>query len=170
MLQVCILGAHDGIIRPEKKLCLTLLGGADFKRATVARQVLADRQRSNEGKERPVQLFITILGGVDIKVPTLAEEFLDLRQLLDSRSLTMDDWDRALADLGRSDVTIASFTLLGGFSECALPSEDEEIEGIAVQRHLGNISESAGDILKYGIGQRDSERRATLRRAVTIEA
>ena len=62
MLQVCILGGHDGIIRPEKKLCLTVLGGADFKRATIARQILTDRQRASEGAERPVQMFITILG------------------------------------------------------------------------------------------------------------
>ena len=150
MFQICILGGHDGIIRPEEKFVLTLMGGCDFKRSTIGRQILAERQQRKEGRPRPKQFFLTILGGVDIKVPTLAEEFLDLRQLLDSGEITMDDWDRATADLGRSDVTIGSFTLMGGFSECELPSEEEEVESLAVQRHLGNIPNSAGDLLTYG--------------------
>ena len=64
---------------------------------------------------------------------------------------------------------IRPFTLMGGFSEMVLPSEEEEIEGLAVQRHLGNISDSAGEVLQYGIGRKDVERRATLRRALAAE-
>ncbi len=171
MIQVCILGGHDGLIRPEKKIYLTLFGGCDLKRQTVARQILARRQQERDGQKHPPrQFFLTICGGVDIICPTLAEEFLDLRQMMDAAALSMHEWDRAMVDLSQTDVTIASFTLMGGLSECELPPESDEIESLALQRHLGNISESAGQVLQYGIGQRDGERRATIRRAILTEA
>ncbi len=171
MIQVCIMGGHEGLIRPEKKVYLTLFGRCDLKRPTVARQILARRRQERDGATHPPRLFfLTICGDVDINYPTLAEEFLDLRQMLDAGALSMDDWDRAMADLGQSDVTVASFTLMGAMSECELPSENDEIESLALQRHLGNISDSAGQILQYGIGQADAERRATIRRAIVAEA
>ena len=171
MVQFCIMGGYEGRVRPERKVYVTLMGGCDLKRATVARQILAERLQAREGKPHPPrQFFLTIMGGVNIKCPTLAEEFIDLREMMNSGNLSMDDWDRAMADLGRSDVSIASFTLMGGFSENVLPSENEEIESLAVQRHLGTISDGAGQVLQFGVGQRDAERRATLRRAVLADA
>ena len=106
------------------------------------------------------------MGATEINAPTLAEEFIDLQELLRSGELRMDDWERHAADAGRSDVSISSFTLMAGFSECELPSENEEVDSLALHRHLGNIPESAGAVLQHGIGQRGAERRATLRRAV----
>ena len=171
MIQFCIMGGYEGLIRPERKLYFTFMGGADLCRPTVARQILAQRQNAAKGLPKaPWQYFITIMGGVDIQSPTLAEEFIDLREMIQSRALTMADWDQAMADLTSTDVSVGSFTLMGGFSENSLPSEDQEIEGLAVQRHMGNISDRATEVLQYGIGQRNSERRATLRRAVLAEA
>jgi hypothetical protein len=170
MIQFCIMGGYEGVIRPEKKIYITLMGGCELKRCTVARQILTQRQRESEpGRRSGRQFFLTIMGGTEITCPTLAEEFIDLREMVSSGALTMSDWDRVMADLGRAEVTHASFTLMGGFSENELPSEEQEIESLAVQRHLGNISESAGEVLQYGIGQRDAERRATLRRAILTE-
>jgi hypothetical protein len=137
----------------------------------VARQILTRRQREREGKPAGSRhFFLTICGGAVIQCPTLAEEFLDLRQLISSGALSMDDWDQAIADLGRSDTSVASFTLMGAFSESELPSDEKEIESLALQRHLGNISTPAGQVLQYAVGQRDAERRATLRRAILAEA
>ena len=61
-------------------------------------------------------------------------------------------------------------TLFGGLDEGGLPSEEQEIDSLAVQRHLGNIPESASQVLQYGIGQGGSERTATLRRAILATA
>lgn len=170
MFHVTIMSGYEGIIRPERKIYFTLMGGAEFKRATVARQLLARRQQQQEGLSKPPkQFFLTICGGVEIQVPTLAEEFLDLSELIRSNVLSLDNWDRAIAELG-NDVSISSFTLMGGMEECTLPSESAEIDALALQRHMGNISESASQVLQYGIGQRDAERRATVRRAVLAEA
>jgi len=171
MIQFCILGGYDGRIRPEPKIYVTFMGGCDLKRETVARQILTQRLHEREGKPRPPrQFFLTIMGGVDITCPTLAEEFIDLREMIKSGALSMADWDRVMADLGRSDVSISSFTLMGGFSANELPTEEQEIESLAVQRHLGTISDSAGQVLQFGVGREGAERRATLRQAILADA
>jgi len=171
MIQFCIMSGYEGRVRPEPKIYVTFMGGCSLKRETVARQILTQRLHEREGKTHPPrQFFLTVMGGVDITCPTLAEEFIDLREMINSRTLSMDDWDRAMADLGRSDVSISSFTLMGGFSENELPTEEQEIESLAVQRHLGTISDSAGQVLQFGVGQRDAERRATLRQAILADA
>ena len=167
MIQFCIMGGQESKIRPEPKIYVTLMGGCDLKRETVARRILAQRQRHREGKDAPPrQFFLTLMGGTVISCPTLVEEFLDLQQLIRAGELSLADWDRALADLGRLDVSIASFTLMGAFSECELPSETKEIDSLALQRHLGNISADAGEVLQHGIGQRDAERHVVIRRAL----
>ena len=171
MIQFCILSGYEGRVRPEPKIYVTFMGGCSLRRETVARQILTQRLHEREGKTHPPrQFFLTVMGGVDITCPTLAEEFIDLREMINSRTLSMDDWDRAMADLGRSDVSISSFTLMGGFSENELPTEEQEIESLAVQRHLGTISDSAGQVLQFGVGQRDAERRAILRQAILADA
>src|SRR3990172_5127960 len=132
MIQFCIMGGYEGLIRPEKKIYVTLMGGCDLKRSTVARQILNQRRQDADGSHHPRrQFFLTIMGGVDITCPTLAEEFIDLREMVNSGALSMSDWDRAMADLGRSEASYASFTLMGGFSENELPSEEQEIESLA---------------------------------------
>jgi hypothetical protein len=170
MIQFCIMGGYEGLIRPEKKVYITLMGGSDLKRPTVARQILSLRRHESEGPSKPRrQFFLTVMGATEIHSPTLAEEFIDLREMVQSGALSMSDWDRAMGELSRTEASYASFTLMGGFSENELPSDEQEIESLAVQRHLGNISEDAGQVLQFGIGQRDAERRATLRRAILAE-
>ncbi len=172
MIQVTIFAGHDGRLRFDKWFYLTLFGGCDITRPTLARQFLMQRQAQQQG--RPVYqrkpFFLTIFGGVSIKSPTLAEEFIDLREMVSSGMLTLEEWDRSLALLDQAAGGIASFTLFGGFDECELPSEDEEVDSLAVQRHLGNISDSASQALRYGIGQHGAERSATVRRAVLTPA
>jgi len=171
MIHVTIFGGHDGRLQPNKRFYLTLFAGCDLVRPTIARQLLAQRQAQRD--HRPTKnkaFFLTLFGGVDIKSPTLAEEFMDLREMISSGLLAMEDWDRSMAELGRNEDMIASFTMFGGLGECELPSEDEEIESLALQRHLGNISDSAGDVLQYGIGQHGGERTAIVRRAILATA
>ena len=171
MIQVTIFAGHEGRLRYDKWFYLTLFAGCDLVRPTVARQLLMRRHAEQEGRvamRKP--FFLTIFGGVDIKSPTLAEEFIDLREMVHGGALDMDDWERAMADLGRADAGIASFTIFGGFDECGLPRETEEIDSLAVQCHVGNISDSARQVLQLGIGQRDGERRAVVRRAILANA
>ena len=171
MVQVCIMSAHEGRMKPEKKFYLTIMAGQELVRPTLARQLLSwrNQQRDPEaGMQR--QYFLTVMGSVEIKCPTIAEEFIDLREMIASNALNMEDWDRAMTDLSRGDLFVASFTLMGSFEENTLPTEAEEIEALAMQRHLGNIPERASQVLQLGIGQRETERRSTLRRAMLVEA
>jgi len=171
MVHVTIFAGHEGRLQPSKRFYLTLFGGCDLVRPTVARQILAQQQAEHDprlAEHKP--FFLTIFGGVDIKSPTLAEEFLDLREMMDAGLLRAEDWDRSVARLGQADGAIGSMTIFGGFDESELPSEDEEIDSLAVQRHLGNIPENAGEVLQYGIGQRGAQRVATVRRALQATA
>ena len=173
MFQVTIFSGRSGELRMDNSFYLTLFGGFEFTRPTVARQILARRKAQQEGHlpGRPVRpFFLTIFGGGSIKSPTLAAEFIDLKETISGGLLDFGEWERAMGELGRNEPIFGSFTLFGGIDEGTLPSEEQEIDSLAVQRHLGNIPESAGQVLQYGIGQRGSERTATLRRAIQATA
>ncbi len=171
MIQVTLLSAHEGQMRNDKYFYLTLLGGCSLTRPTFARQLLARRQRESMGStssRRP--FFLTILGSVEIKSPTLAEEFIDLRELLGSGALTSEQWERSMIELSERGLGLSSFTILGGFDESKLPTENEEIDSLAIHQHLGNVPEPASHVLQLAIGQRHGERCATLHRAVEAVA
>ena len=171
MVHFCVMSGHDGYLASESKVYLTLMGACELKHPTFARQVAARMQQNRDpSSPRPRQTFVTVMGATELKAPTLAEEFLELRELLKNRTISMAEWERSMADVDRSDVIISSFSLMGGFDQCALPTENEEVDGLATQQHLGNISEDAGRILQHGIGQHGAERRTTLHRAVGATA
>ncbi len=166
MIHVTIFGSHEGQLQTEKRFYLTLFGACELKRPTVARLLLEQRQVPGNPRTDRKPFFLTLFGAAGFKAPTLAEEFIDLREMISNGLLPREDWGRCLAELGQTEGAVASLTMFGGFDEWDLPSEDEEIDSLAVQRHLGNIPENAGQVLQYGIGQRGGERTATVRRAI----
>ena len=171
MIHFTIFAGHEGRLRLDGTFYLTMFGGCELIRPTLARHAMTKRELEREGRAtRQKPFFLTIFGGAGIKLPTLAEEYLDLQESLGSGLLAMADWERSVTDLTRSDSLFGSFTLFGGFDEGELPSENEEIEAIALHRHLGNLSDTAGQMLQYGIGRRDAERYATVHRAVNAES
>ena len=62
-----------------------------------------------------------------------------------------------------------SLTLFGTFSESELPSENEEIEGLALQRHIGTITDNSGQILELGVGRSGAQRRTVLQQAILAD-
>lgn len=171
MVQVTIFSGYDGPFRQDKLFYITLFAGCDLMRPTIARQTLTRKQAGQDNRTPPRKpFFLTIFGSVDIKVPTLAEEFMDLHQMISAGALTMADWEHSMTEFAQSEHSVSSFTLFGGFNECKLPSENQEIDSLALHSHLGNISQSAGQILQYAIGQPEVERTATIRRAVQSAA
>ncbi|MFH0982142.1 MAG: hypothetical protein V2A79_11445 [Planctomycetota bacterium] len=167
MLQWCMFGGYEGLLGPERKVYFTMFGGCELRRPTVARQLLAMRRMHTAVPDVGKRVVITIFGSTAIKCPTLAEEFIDLREAVRSKAVGIVQWDASMSDLDRwQNATMLSFTLFGSFEETALPSEDEEVEALALQRHLGNIDEPSGRVLELGIGQSGSQRRAVLHQAV----
>ncbi len=190
MIKITVFSGHEGHLRWDTAFYLTLFGGVDLVRPTVARQILSSKseQPPRVDPERDAGLvgraekalfgtpqhkthrpfFLTIFGGVDIKSPTLAAEFMDLREMVRSESLTLEDWDRSISMLAHANFAPSSFTLFGGFDECSLPSETDEVESLALQQHMGNISGKSGQVLQMGIGRHEAERLATVRRAIEV--
>jgi len=168
MFQVCVFGSYDGRLRANKRVFFTLFGECVLRRPTLARQLVTGRSaQPGQAPARPHHLVITLMGSTKVKAPTLAEEFLDLREGLRGGVITLPMWDRLVADLARDDgEAFLSLTLFASFEEASLPTENEEVDALALQRHLGNISDSALQILQLGVGQDDVHRRAVLRQAI----
>lgn len=171
MVQVTIFAGHEGQLREGQIFYLTIFGACELTVPTSAKLALAQRERERQHRhDRRKPFFLTLFGGVEIKLPTIAEEFLDLRQMIDSGLLTMEDWERSMALSAVGEGTVSSFTMFAGFEEGKLPSENSEIDSLALHRHLGNISEASSQVLQYCIGQPEIERRAALRRALLAAA
>ncbi len=168
MIHFCIFGGHEGELSPEKRVYICIFGGSELRLPTIARQVV-DQHRRVQGVERsPSQcFFLTVFGGTTLKAPTLVEEYVDLLNAQRSGAIPPREWDTALAQLaaGRG-LTTSSFTLFGGFESCELPSEDKELNDLALQRQLGQIPEPAVNSLMLAIGQGGPQRFAAVRNAV----
>jgi hypothetical protein len=168
MLQLCLFGGYGGPLRPEKKVYFTAFGGSDLMRPTLARRIAWARDHQKTGSTSKHRYFIiTLFGGTDIKSPPLAEEFIDLKAMVRSGGLLLREWDRCLAEMHRfENESITSITLFGGLGEDEIPAEDVEIDSLALQRHLGNIPDRAGEILQLGVGQSGTQRTAVIHQAV----
>jgi hypothetical protein len=164
-----MFGGYDGPFQTDRRGYLTMFGGSDLTRPTLARRIVHARQRANQHEPPRIRcVVITLFGGTDIRYPTLADEYLDLMAMLAAGTLSLDDWDRDIARLRSFDeVGITSLTLFGGLDEEALPEEDQEIDALAMQRHLGNIPPSVGSILEMGVGMTGPRREAIIRRAAS---
>jgi hypothetical protein len=164
MLQFSMFGGYEGPLSAEKRCYLTVFGACELYAPTLARQLIAARSGN---VNQPKCIFITLFGATEIKVPTLTEEFLDLREAIQNKALDLNQWDFYMAELDRwRSSSFMSVTLFAGFSETELPTEDEEIESLALQRHFGNISEDSGRILEMGIGQGGVKRRSIIQQAI----
>ena len=189
MIQVTIFSVREGPLRYDNTFYLTLFGGCEMTKPTVARQLMIARQRvqpepkpergdafgtmahaMRQQAQNQKPFFLTVFGAASIKNPTLAEELVDLQELMRSGELSLEEWDRAMLTLSHTESSCSSFTLFGAFDENELPSEDEEVNSLAMQCHLGNISEPSREVLQAGIGLKETDRRAVLHRAVQATA
>lgn len=167
MIHFCIFGGHEGMINSDNRLYVTLFGGSELRVPTVARQIIEARREGRTDKSSHRCYFITIFGGTALRAPTLAEEYLELSEALRSGMITLQDWDLAVGRLGaRESIRYGSFTFCGGFEGNELPSDDEELDGLALNQHLGQIPDSVGKLLMLGVGQKGLSRPAIVRQAI----
>ncbi len=170
MLRITAFSGHDGQWSHHSQFYLTLFGGCSLTKPTLARQIVLAREleRNDDAKraEENGSFFLTLFGAVEIKWPTLAEEYIDFSEMLRTGALRMEEWDSRVTVMSAFRPGASTLTLFAGFDENEIPNEKDEIEALAIQRHLGNISESVGRILQLGIGKKGSERTSIIRRAV----
>lgn len=166
MFHFCIMAGHDGELSADQKVCFTLFGGCSLRRPTLAKRIMEARRRQQSGLPRQTHFFVTICGGTELRTPTLAEEYLAMREAVGSGAINLAEWDMLAAQLAANEsFTYGSFTLMGGFSGAELPPENEEVEGLAIARHVGNIPETAGKMLELGVGQAGAHRASFIRQA-----
>ncbi|MEE9295097.1 MAG: hypothetical protein V3W34_09095 [Phycisphaerae bacterium] len=171
MFHFCIFGSREGELTPDQKVCITAFGACELRRPTLAKLLIESRQRAKAGLPKRTHFFITICGATELKLPTLAEEYLAMQEAVNSGVLTVGDWDAAMTHLSSDDVfQCDSLTIMGGFGSHELPAENEEVDGLALNRHLGHIPEQAGQMLELGVGQRGSQRAAIVRQAFATTA
>jgi len=97
----------------------------------------------------------------------LADEYLTLLDGVRIGALTLADWDAFAGRLGAEGPEyVASFTLFAELKADALPTEDAELDALALQRHAGRIPHVAVDCLMVGVGQAGARRLAAVRQAV----
>ncbi|MCG3128637.1 MAG: hypothetical protein CHACPFDD_03526 [Phycisphaerae bacterium] len=167
MIHFCIFGGHEGMVSSDNRFYVTIFGGSELRVPTVARQIIEARRGERSEKPSRRCIFITIFGGTSLRAPTLAEEYLELNDALRSGAITLSDWDLAVGRLGaRQSIRYGSFTFCGGFEGNELPSEEEELDGLALNQHLGQIPESIGKLLMLGVGQKGVSRPAIVRQAI----
>jgi hypothetical protein len=165
MVHFCVFGGREGQLGVGRNVYITLFGGSEFKRPAMARRLI-DRPRDSDD-DAPFYFFFTAFGSTSIKWPTLVEEYLALMESLRAGSLTLERWDRSVArssDWGTMHT--ASFTIFGGLETDELPSEEDELDDLSLQRHAGQIPPQAVEFLMLAVGQAGAQRLAAVRQAV----
>lgn len=164
MIQFCMFGGHEGRLSTDPfKIYFTMFGSCELQVPTVATQVLA-AQRARTGFTARRLFFVTIFGATELQLPTLVEEYFDAMHALQSGSLSVTEWDRLAAQLTADDgLRIGSFTLFAGFSNAEMPSEDQELDRIALAYQLGQINEQTRQSLMLGVGTRGPQRVSAIR-------
>ncbi len=170
MLQLCVFGSQAGPLVMEKRCYLTVFGSCELRRPTLARQIASTQAVSNGKAPESKMIFLTVFGGTRIICPTLAEEYVDLRAAIESGHLELGRWESYLVELEKwQSSAYLSLTLFASLEDAHLPSEDQEVETLALQRHFGRIGEQAGRILEMGVGQRGAARRSIIQEAVLAD-
>jgi hypothetical protein len=169
MVHFSMFGGHEGQLNPHRGIYVSIFGGTTLRRPPFAARLAELRLRPEAANNR-AYFFFSLFGGAEVKWPTMATEYLALRESIRSGTLSLLEWDRIAAQHGETGaLPTGSFALFGGFNADALPSEDEELDDLSLQRHAGLIPESVIERLMLGIGARGPQRLAAVRQALTLE-
>lgn len=167
MPHFCVFGGSEVQLEPEPTHCLTLFGSLELRRPPLASLIRSRSERNSNGPFGGKHWIVTLFAGTEVSWPTLADEFLALKNAVASGVLTLAEWDRVMSSPSTlGPLGIRTLTLCGGLSADEIPTEEQEIDALSLQRHLGQISQRAGEILMLAVGQRGSTRLSAVRRAV----
>ena len=173
MIHFTIFAGTETELTANLRVCLTIFGGTDILRPTLAKQILSAKRRSRSDSSggkfalRKRCLAVTVFGATSIKCPTLAEEFLDLKALLASEAITSQEWDRAVSRLADEDtgVEFITLTVFAGFG-VEFPSKSAEIERLEKQTEVGLISQREQNALLHMVEYEPKDARALLSQVV----
>ena len=164
MLHFCVFGGQGGEIEPGRHIYVTLFGGSELKRPTFAKLVRAKTDAGIDATKSGA-FFLTLFGGMEVKSPTLAEEFSELDASIRSGVINTTELERSIVP-DRSSLSTSKITIFGACETANIPSEDEELDALAVLRHSGTVDAPTQDTLMLGIGRTGAERLGVVRQAV----
>jgi hypothetical protein len=163
MIHFSLFGGQDAILGPGMHFYVNVFGGSTLIRPPLAARVIELRNDPSGVVSAGRYLFFSLFGSVTVKWPTLAEEYLSLLEALRTNCFRIEDWDRALVRHGDGGLRSSSIAIFGGFDANAVPTEDEELDALSLQRHAGGISDRAADQLLLAIGSVGTQRLAAVR-------
>ncbi len=165
MVHFSIFGGNEGQLTAGGAVYVNILGGASLRRPPVATRLL-ELARAGPTDSRTRYFFISVFGGLSIRWPTLAEEYLALLEALRSGLIRLEEWDRVMVGPGADPLgRTGSLSLFGSIDTDALPTEEEELDALSLQRHSGTIPQPAVERLILAIGQRGAPRLTAVRQA-----
>ena len=126
MFHFTIFGGSEVSLTGSRQLILTLFGGTEVRKPTLAKRLMQEKQAQWPDKpagpvktddnlhkvrnffenldsgaagpagRRSSTFLLTIFGGVEIKPPSIAEEFMDMRELVSSGLIEPREWDQLI--------------------------------------------------------------------------
>ncbi|MCG3137673.1 MAG: hypothetical protein HJJLKODD_01522 [Phycisphaerae bacterium] len=119
---------------------------------------------SHRTQSQRTTYILTIFGGVDLIAPTLVQEYLEIRELVNSGTISPAEWSvlagRMLAI--EENESISSLTLFGGLSHTT-PNKKEEEKQISSARNMGLLNTDEEMALRSVSGQNRQQVRSLLR-------
>lgn len=193
MFNFTIFGGSEVKLDSGSKLILTMFGGTDVFKSTLAKRIMQEKHllESERGaakqasdwagnaapamsafatmstarsRRRQRTFILTIFGGVEIKPPSLAEEFMDMRELTSSGLISSEEWDALVGRLYQlDDLEGISSFTLFGGLEHGSLSEADELKKIKSARDLGLLGEEEEVALRSVAGRDPQQVRMLLR-------
>ncbi len=147
MFHYTIFAGSEAQMSPKGFTAVTLFGGAELKRPTLAQRVLTleDEEPSSDGwwtrlTDPSRNTVLTMFGSTELLQPTLMEEYSALRSLISTGVLTPADLQTRLRTLlareKKQDMT--TITLFGAFED-TMPSRKRQLKALAQGEKAGLI-------------------------------
>jgi len=178
MFHLTLFGGTEGEIAPSGFTALTLFGGSELRRPTLASQLLHLKNR-REHKRRSWQrllgsdqnLILTLFGGTVIVVPTMVEEYTALAAVLRSGTVSRDEFTALLQQLTTGGQRGLSRTMtLFGVCVVRHPSPAKERKALEVAAKTGAVTAKARESLETIIGAPPESRAGSLGKLVVSPA
>ncbi len=168
-----IFGASEAEITSSGFTSVTLFGGTELRRQTVAERIMRRRAvagrkpgiwESLVGRDRP--LAITFFGVTNIVSPTIIEEYSAVRSLLESGTITGEECMALVGSLASPD-SREEITRVTLFRGCGIGpvSEKKQRKALDVAERSGAISSRTRGELEQAIGCPDRAATSIVARA-----
>ena len=193
MFHFTIFGGSEVTLSGQGQCIVTLFGGTDVRKPTLAKRLMQERHALSSRKSDPDYnpnnvdkvlnvlqgntptglprtekrhrtFLLTIFGAVELRPPSIAEKFMDMRELVSSGLISADEWDQLVGRLYQiDDLDSVSSLTLFGGMGEAALNQEEEIKKIHSAVGLGLIDEDEERALRSVVGRDPQQVRMLLR-------